>query len=151
MFVPEAQPEVFQDPARRRKDLKTIIDIVMHTPVSEGTMLDLDGTVPMSQMKGKTIDVQSAIVLRIANQAVKGDIKSADWLGKYGGLEPPKEQKVTMQLPTFYSDMNALPDDVKEALAAEMVTPLLAEDNANTDEAEEVVEYQSVDSNDERK
>ena len=128
MFVPDESLGLDTSPARRRKDLKTIIDIVLHTPVAEGALVDLDGTIPMSQMKDKTVDVQSAIVLRMANQAVKGDIKSAEWIGKYGGLEPVREQKVTMELPTFVVNEAQLPDEVREAIALEAAIPIISED-----------------------
>lgn len=128
--------------ARRKKDLKEIIDIVMHSPLTEQQLTDLDGTIPMSQLRGLNLDVQTAITVRIANQAVGGDIKSAEWLGKYGGLEPIREQKVTLDLPILYSNMDELPEDVKAALAAETAIAI----NQSTDEDSEGYEIVLEDS-----
>ena len=137
MFIPEeGMAEV--SPTRRRKDLKTIIDIVMHTPLNEQEVVELDESLPVSALKGKNVDVQSAIVLRIASQAVGGDIKSADWLGKYGGLEPPKEQKVSLDMPQFYMGTDMLPEDIRQALAAETATVIAPAEQV--EEGEEDIE-----------
>ena len=120
---------------RRKQDLKEVIDIVMHSPLSDKQALTLlDGTLPMNKVSKLNLDVQTGITICMVKQALEGDIKSADWLGKYGGLEPVREQKITMDLPSFYSNMDELPEDVKAALAAESAIAIAAAD----EEAREV-------------
>lgn len=118
MFIPDSR-EGYKTESTRRRELKEVIDIVMHSPLTEQQLTELDGTIPMSQLRGLNLDVQTAITVRMANQAVGGDIKSAEWLGKYGGLEPIREQKITVDLPVFVSNEDELPEDVKAALEEE--------------------------------
>jgi hypothetical protein len=72
----------------------------------------------------------------MANQALGGDVKSAEFLVKMGGMEPVKEQKITVDLPTFYSGTDDLPADIKQALASEVAT--MIEDTKEDDSAVEV-------------
>ncbi len=106
---------------RRREDLKDIIDIVMHSPLRSGEVFKLspENPVPISELKGKNVEVQTAIVLAMTNGAVKGDVKNADWLCKYAGYEPVKEAKVQVESVTFIDDVPEIAQAVAASLAVE--------------------------------
>lgn len=138
MYVPDDASS--KDPTvRRDQALKEIVTIVMNSPIGEGIPVKLDGRMSMTSLKDKNLDVQTGIAVRMANQALGGDVKSADWLVRMGGMEPVKEQKITVDLPTFYSNPDELPEDVKKALAAEVATVI--EDSKEEDAAVDV-EYE---------
>lgn len=138
MYVPDDASSI--DPEiRRENSLKEIVAIVMNSPIGDGVPVKLDGRMSMKSLKDKNLDVQTGIAVRMANQALGGDVKSADWLVKMGGMEPVKEQKITVDLPTFYSNPDELPEDIRKALAAEMATVI--EDTKEDDAAVEV-EYE---------
>lgn len=138
MYVPDDASSI--DPEiRRENSLKEIVTIVMNSPIGDGVPIKLDGRMSMKSLKDKNLDVQTGIAVRMANQALGGDVKSADWLVKMGGMEPVKEQKITVDLPTFYSNPDELPEDIRKALAAEMATVI--EDTKEDDAAVEV-EYE---------
>ena len=138
MYVPDAASS--PDPAvRATQSLKEIVNLVMNSPIGDGVPVKLDGRMSMMSLMDKNLDVQSAITVRMANQALNGDVKSADWLVKMGGMEPVKEQKISIDLPTFYSNPDELPEDVKRALAQETA---IAIQQATKDEEAVEVEYE---------
>lgn len=145
MYVPDdassLDPEI-----RRENSLKEIVTIVMNSPIGDGVPVKLDGRMSMMSLRDKNLDVQTGIAVRMANQALNGDVKSADWLVKMGGMEPVKEQKIMVDLPVFYSNPDELPEDVKQALAAEMATVI---EDAKEDDASVEVEYEVLDSKEE--
>lgn len=119
--------------------LKEVIQIVMASPIGEGAPVRLDGRMAMMSLKDKNLDVQTAIAVRMANQALGGDVKSAEWLVKAGGLEPVKEQKITVDLPSFYTGEEQLPEDIRQALAKETA---LAIESAKEDDAAVEVDFE---------
>ena len=138
MYVPDAASSK-DATVRADQSLKEIVTIVMNSPIGEGVPVKLDGRMSMTSLRDKNLDVQTGIAVRMANQALGGDVKSADWLVKMGGMEPVKEQKITVDLPTFYSNPDELPEDVRKALAAEMATVL---EDVKEDDAVVEVEYE---------
>lgn len=104
--TPKRQLEA-EEKARRKQDLQDVIDIIMHSPLKKGDVLKLspDSPIPLSELKGKNIEMQTAMVLSMASGAVGGDVKKAEWLCKYGGYEPVKESKVQVESVTFVDDI----------------------------------------------
>jgi len=144
MYVPDAASS--KDPeVRRENTLKEIVTIVMNSPIGEGVPVKLDGRMSMMSLRDKNLDVQTGIAVRMANQALGGDVKSAEWLVKMGGMEPVREQKITVDLPTFYSNMDDLPEDIKQALASEVA---IAIDDAKEEDSVVDVEFEVLPSED---
>jgi hypothetical protein len=135
MYVPD--PENAKSEANVQT-LKDVISIMMRSPIGTGDPVRLDGKMSMKSLKDKSLDVQTAIAVRMANQALNGDVKSAEWLVKMGGMEPIKEQRISLDMPVFYSNPDELPDDVKQALAAETATMI---ESPEEDEEAVDVEY----------
>jgi hypothetical protein len=134
MYTPENPPA-----NRREQTLKEVVALVMKSPISDAQVSYLDGVTPMSALKSMNVDVQTAIVARFANQAMGGDVKSFEVLMKAGGLEPPKEQKITVDLPTFYTGVDDLPADIKAALAEEVA---IAIDDSKEEDAAVDVQFE---------
>lgn len=144
MYVPDAASS--KDPeVRRENTLKEIVTIVMNSPIGEGVPVKLDGRMSMMSLRDKNLDVQTGIAVRMANQALGGDVKSAEWLVKMGGMEPIREQKITVDLPTFYSNTDDLPEDIKQALASEVA---IAIDDAKEEDSAIDVEFELLPSED---
>ena len=119
MYTPKNREPLSKD-QEKSQILQEVVSLVMHSPIMEGAKIKVDGKKSLASVAGKNVDVQTAIAVTMAKQALSGDVKSADWLVKAGGLEPVKEQKITIDVPTFYSNPDDLPEDVKVALAKEV-------------------------------
>lgn len=119
--------------ARRKQDLKDIIHMVLSSPLKDkGEVIQADGKMSLESLSKCNTDVATRIVMQIAKDAATGDTKSADFLAKYGGMEPPKQQQITMELPTIIDDMtNRTTPVVASAFAAKM------DDDEEEDEEED--------------
>lgn len=98
------------DTARRQRkaiDMKRLIRLALDSPLKDGKVHEIDGRTPLMSFKQKNTDVKTRMIISIAGDAMKGDHKAAEFLMKYGGFEPPKEQNVTVELPTIVDDITA--------------------------------------------
>jgi hypothetical protein len=104
----------YTDPARIEKmardrqvqDLKDIIKLVLSAPVKEGEeIVEADGIISLEKLSKANTDVQTRMVMQITKGALTGDIKSARFLTEYAGLEPPKQQRLSVELPTIIDDL----------------------------------------------
>lgn len=108
--------------SRRKQDLKEIIHLVLQSPLkSRGDVMQADGNVSMEELSKANTDVQTRMILQITKSACVGDVKSARFIAEYGGMEPPKQQHLTMELPTIIDDMTCRATPVvASAFAAKM-------------------------------
>lgn len=115
-FKPSAKAQAQQD----RRDIQRIIKIVLDSPLRNGDVCDVDGTQGVMTFADKNTTVATRMILSMALAACNGDHKSAEFLMKYGGYEPPKEQQISVDLPQFIDDisMDISMEDV-EAMQAE--------------------------------
>lgn len=91
-----------------KKAVSRVIRAVLDCPVEDRPLMRVGKTTTYSAFRTSNVDVKTRIAVRIAGDAMNGDVKAADFLMKYGGYEPPKETTVHVELPKFIDD---LPDD----------------------------------------
>lgn len=107
--------------AKRKSDkteIKELIQEILDSPIKKSPIVEVDGLRDISSFKNANTDVKTRILLQIAMSAMKGDKASAEFLMKYGGFEPAKEAKVTIDTPTFIEDM-PMGDESQGELSAE--------------------------------
>lgn len=97
--------------ANDRRDMQRLIRMVLASPVnSDEEMQVVDGKRSIESFKKKNTDMQTRIIINTAVDAAKGDAKAREFIFKYGGLEPVKEQQITVDIPTFIDDISG-PDE----------------------------------------
>ena len=93
--------------ANDRRDMQRLIRMVLASPVnSDEEMQVVDGKKSIESFKKKNTDMQTRIIINTAVDAAKGDAKAREFIFKYGGLEPVKEQQITVDIPTFVDDIS---------------------------------------------
>lgn len=97
---------------RSRADLQKIIGLVLDSPLNEGEMEEIRGDISVQTLATMNTDLKSRIILRMALGAANGDLKSAEFLMKYGGYTPPTESEVTMDVPRIIDDIGTDEDEV---------------------------------------
>lgn len=104
------EAEVLQTVKRRRKsDLKEVIQTVLKCPSKhDGDVELVDGSKPIGYYLDKNIDVMTRIVLVQATAAGNGDLKSAEFLMKYGDYTPAQEHTISV-IPTIIDDLSMMP------------------------------------------
>lgn len=92
--------------SRKKQDLKEIIDLILESPLkNKGDIVQADGVTSLEALSKCNTDVKTRIVMQMAKGAATGEVKHAEFLMKYSGKEPPKQQHLTMELPTIIDDM----------------------------------------------
>ena len=86
-------------------DSQKLIRDILASPSDDGPVADPSSGITFKKLVNMNVDMQTRIVMRMALQAASGDVKSAEFLFKYGGLEPPKERTMEIQTPTFIDDI----------------------------------------------
>ena len=97
---------------RSRADLQKIIGLVLDSPLNEGETEEIRGDISVQTLATMNTDLKSRIILRMALGAANGDLKSAEFLMKYGGYTPPSESEVTMDVPRIIDDLGTDEDEV---------------------------------------
>lgn len=105
---------------RRKSDLKEVIRSVLVSPtLDDGDVELVDGSKPIGAYLDSNIDVMTRIVIRQALAAGNGDVKSAEFLMKYGAYTPAQE-----------TNLNVIPmivDDIPLPVTSHKVIPVKAE------------------------
>lgn len=101
-----AQKDGDKAKSREVTDMKRLIRLALSSPLADGNIFELDGITPLAAYKKRNTDVQTRIIIQQAAEAMKGDRQSAEFLMKYGGFEPPKEQNISVEVPTFLDDIS---------------------------------------------
>lgn len=100
--------------ARAKRDVKEIAQLILDKPMGEtGELKDIGDITSMETLMSSNVDVKTRIMMRMAGEAMNGDIKAAEFIMKYSGNEPAKEANINVNIPTFIDDMANLDDDLK--------------------------------------
>ena len=107
--------------ARKRRDLAELVDCLFHSPVVKPengeSIVELDGNVPISEIIGKPVDVQTMMLIKMSDMVIKkGDVRAFEALCKFGGKEPPKNINARLELPNYTDE---IPEDVRLLLEQE--------------------------------
>lgn len=110
---------------RSRADLQKIIGLVLDSPLNDLPVEEVTGELSVQSLAQMNTDMKSRIILRAALSAANGDLKSAEFLMKYGGYTPPAESEVAVEVPTIIDDIGSDPlptSPVKEGDAMQGMT-----------------------------
>ena len=99
--------------ARAKRDVKEIAQLILDKPMAEsGELKDVNDINSMEMLMSSNVDVKTRIMMRMAGEAMNGDIKAAEFIMKYSGNEPARETNLNVNIPTFIDDMANLDDDL---------------------------------------
>lgn len=91
---------------RKQQDFAEIVNLVLASPIRGDIPVQrADGGYSMDELSHMNTDVQTRIVAQMAYNAGLGDVKAAEFLMKYGGLEPPAKQEILLDVPQLVDDM----------------------------------------------
>lgn len=96
---------------KSQEDLQRLIRAVLDTPMTDGEVTYIDDEHSLAYYQGKNMDIKTRIVVQQSILAANGSDKAATFLFKYGALEPPKEQHVTVEPHTFIDDITCATEE----------------------------------------
>ena len=73
---------------KKKKAIKDIAELIMNMPLKEGETSSVNDIQNLASAQGKNISVQEALVLKLTQKALKGDIQSMRMLLEIVGQDP---------------------------------------------------------------
>lgn len=93
---------------REKKAMRETLAALLSMPMKDGKFADVESIKNFASMKGKNIDVQTAISIAMIQRALKGDKGAAEFVRDTSGQKPTDNMNITGAVPVV------LKDDVSE-------------------------------------
>lgn len=93
---------------REKKAMRETLELLLSMPMKDGKFADVESIKNFASMKGKNIDVQTAISIAMIQRALKGDKGAAEFVRDTSGQKPTDNMNITGAVPVV------LKDDVSE-------------------------------------
>lgn len=82
---------------RKRKTFKETLDMLMAMPLNDADIDEIDAVVSFMALQGKNIDVGTAICIKQAQRALKGDPRAFELIRDTAGERPKLEAQTNTQ------------------------------------------------------
>ena len=89
---------------RRKKAMKETIEVLLSMPMKNGRTADIEAIKNFAAIKGKNIDVQTAILIAQIQRALKGDKGAAEFIRDTSGQKPTDKMDITGAVPVVIKD-----------------------------------------------
>lgn len=69
--------------------------MLLTMPIKDGKLFDTESVENFNDIKGKNISVQDALLVSMIAKALKGDVRSAEWVRDTAGQKPVQQVEVS--------------------------------------------------------
>lgn len=95
---------------RKKAQMRETLQTLLAMPLNKKKCYDVEEIETFAQLKGKTVDVETAILLRQIQRALAGDLPSAEFVRDTSGQKPTNDVNIEGALPVFFSGEDELED-----------------------------------------
>ena len=95
---------------RNKKTMKELLEVLLSMPLKNKKCYDVDEIKDFAALKGKNIDVQTAILVKQIQNALMGDRQSAEFVRDTAGHKPKDSIDVSGSLPVVIMGGDVLAD-----------------------------------------
>lgn len=95
---------------RNKKAMKETLEILLGMPLNKKKVYDVDEIQSFANLKGKNIDVQTAILVKQVQRALAGDLPSAEFVRDTSGQKPKDNLDISGAIPVVISGEDNLED-----------------------------------------
>ena len=92
---------------RKKKAMKEVLNTIMDMPLkgnARSKKVEAEDVISFAQLKGKNIDVQTAIIIAQIKNALQGDTTAATFLRDTAGENPSNKVDITGNIPVVIKD-----------------------------------------------
>lgn len=89
---------------REKKAMRETLELLLSMPMKDGKFADVESIKNFASMKGKNIDVQTAISIAMIQRALKGDKGAAEFVRDTSGQKPTDNMNITGAVPVVIKD-----------------------------------------------
>lgn len=83
---------------RERRDMKKSLEILLNLSIKKGAVIDPNDAETLTDIKSKNLTVQEAILVAQIQKALKGDLKSAEFLRDTSGQKPVDKKDIKQEI-----------------------------------------------------
>lgn len=95
---------------RAKKAMRETLEILLSMPLNNKKCYDVDEIQNFGKLHGKNIDVQTAILIKQIQKALKGDLSSAEFIRDTSGQKPKDNMEINGAIPVVISGEDELED-----------------------------------------
>lgn len=95
---------------RKKKAMRETLEILLGMPLNQKKCYDIEDIQSFAQIKGKNVNVETAIMIRQIQRALAGDLASAEFIRDTSGQAPKNDINITGALPVVISGEDELTD-----------------------------------------
>ncbi len=95
---------------RKKAEMKKTLEILLTMPLNKKKCYSVEEIESFAQLKGKNVDVETAILIRQIQRALAGDLPSAEFIRDTSGQRPTNDLNVSGSLPVVISGEDELED-----------------------------------------
>lgn len=95
---------------RQKKAMKETLEILLSMPLKKNKCYEVEEIQSFGQLKGKNIDVQTAILIKQIQRALSGDLPAAEFVRDTSGQKPKDDLNISGAMPVVISGEDDLED-----------------------------------------
>lgn len=95
---------------RQKKQMKETLEILLSMPLNKKKVYEVEEIQSWGQLKGKNIDVQTAILIKQIQRALAGDLPAAEFVRDTSGQKPTDDLNISGAVPVVISGEDDLED-----------------------------------------
>ena len=95
---------------RQKKQMKETLEILLSMPLNKKKVYEVEEIQSWGQLKGKNIDVQTAILIKQIQRALAGDLPAAEFVRDTSGQKPKDDLNISGAVPVVISGEDDLED-----------------------------------------
>ena len=95
---------------RSKAEMRETLKAILAMPLNKKKCYEIDEIETFAQLNGKTVDVETAILIKQVQRALKGDLPSAEFIRDTSGQKPTNDVNIEGALPVFFSGEDELED-----------------------------------------
>lgn len=95
---------------RKKKAMRETLEILLSMPLNNRKCYEVDEIESFAQLKGKNINVETAILIKQVQRALAGDLPSAEFVRDTSGQKPKDNLEIGGAIPVVISGEAELED-----------------------------------------
>lgn len=96
---------------RARRAMKETLGAILNAPMDNGTLVDIEQIKNLAALKGKNITAQEAMLLAMVRNAIRGDVRAAEFVRDTIGEKPKNDVDLSVAIPVVIGGEDELTDD----------------------------------------
>lgn len=92
---------------RKKKAMRETLEVLLSMPLNNKKCYDVEEIETFAKLKGKNVDVNTAILIKQVQRALSGDLPAAEFVRDTSGQAPSKDVNIEGTLPvTIIEDLD---------------------------------------------